>query len=90
MFPCCVTPVVKHGGESKILRGSFAASGVCDLHKVSGTLKQKHHSFLTACPQVGQGFILQQETDPKQTSRLCQNYWTSNDGWPAQCQTEPN
>ena len=61
--------------------GSFAGSRVGDLHRVTGTLNQKgYHSILQrhAIPSglrlVGQGFILQQDNDPKHTSRLCQNY----------------
>ena len=61
--------------------GSFAGSRVGDLHRVTGTLNQKgDHSILQrhAIPSglrlVGQGFILQQDNDPKHTSRLCQNY----------------
>lgn len=48
MVPCCVTPVVKHGGVRMILRRSFAASRVCDLHKASGTLKHPHSVVLYA------------------------------------------
>ena len=58
---------------------SFAGSRVGDLHRVTGTLNQKvDHSILQrhAIPSglclVGQGFILQQDNDPKHTSRLCQ------------------
>ena len=70
-----------------------------DLHRVTGTLNQKgYHSILQrhAIPSglrlVGQGFIPQQDHDPKHTSRLCQNYLRrkEQDGqlqimeWPAQ------
>ena len=72
---------------------------VGDLHRVTGTLNQKgYHSILQrhAIPSglrlVVQGFILQQDNDPKHTSRLCQNYLRrkEQDGrlqimeWPAQ------
>ena len=60
--------------------GSFAGSRVSDLQRVSGTLNQNgYHSILQchAIPSgvrlVGQGFILQQDNDPKHTSRLCHN-----------------
>ena len=99
MVPRCVTPTVKHGGGSVMVWGSFAGSRVGDLHRVSGTLNQNcYHSILQrhAIPSgirlVGQGFILQQDNDPKHTSRLCQNYLRrkEQDGrlqimeWPAQ------
>ena len=80
MVPQCVTPTVKHGGGSAIIWASFAGSRVGDFHRVTGTLNQKgYHSILQchAIPSglrlVGQGFILQQDNDPKHTSRLRQN-----------------
>uniref|UniRef100_Q7M3L8 Orf within vasotocin gene (Tes1 element) n=1 Tax=Eptatretus stoutii TaxID=7765 RepID=Q7M3L8_EPTST len=80
IVPHCVTPTVKHGGGSLMIWGSFAGSRVGDLHRVTGTLNRKgYHSILQrhAIPSglrlVGQGFILQQDNDPKHTSRLCQN-----------------
>ena len=79
--PQCVTPTVKHGGGSVMIWGSFAGNRVGDLHRVTGTLNQKgYHSILQchAIPSglrlVLQGFIRQQDNDPKHTSRLCQNY----------------
>ena len=81
MVPQCVTPTVKHGGGSVMIWGSFAGSRVGDLHRMTGTLNQKiYHSILQrhAIPSglrlVGQGFILQQDKNPKHTLRLCQNY----------------
>ena len=80
MVPQCVTPTVKHGGGSVMNWGSFAGSRVGDLHRVTGTLNQKgyhsilqRHAILSGLCQVGQGFIPQQDNDPKHTSRLCQN-----------------
>ena len=99
MVPQCVSPTVKHGGGSVMIWGSFAGSRVGDLHRVTGTLNQKgYHSILqrhvipSGLCLVGQGFILQQDNDPKHTSRLCQNYLRrkEQDGrlqimeWPAQ------
>ena len=76
----CVTPTVKHGGGSVAIWGSFAGSRVGDLYRVTGTLNQKgyhsilqRHAITSGLCLVGQGFILQQDNDPKHTSRLCQN-----------------
>ena len=81
MVPQCVTPTVKHGGRSVMIWGSFAGSRVGDLHRVTGTSNQKgyhrilqHHAIPSGLCLVGQGFFLQQDNDPKHTSRLCQNY----------------
>ena len=79
--PQCVTPTVKHGGGSVMIWGSFAGSRVGDLHRVTGTLNQKgyqsilqRHVIPSGLHLVGQGFILQQDNDPKHTSSRCQNY----------------
>ena len=60
---------------------SFAGSRVGYLHRVTGTLDQKgyhrilqRHAIPSGLRLVGQGFILQQDNDPKHTSKLCQNY----------------
>uniref|UniRef100_A0A672IVI6 Transposase Tc1-like domain-containing protein n=1 Tax=Salarias fasciatus TaxID=181472 RepID=A0A672IVI6_SALFA len=67
----CVASTVKHGGGSVMVWGCFAGSRVGDLFRVRGTLNQNgYHSIL----QLGQGFIFQQDNDPKQKSKLCQNY----------------
>ena len=57
--------------------GSFAGSKIGDLHKVTGSLDPKgYYSILQnrAVPSglhlAGQVFILQQDNDPKQTTRL--------------------
>ena len=99
MVPQCETSTVKHGGGSVMVWGCFAGSRVGDLYRVRGTLNQNgYHSILQrhAIPSgmrlVGQGFILQQDNDPKHKSKLCQNYLRKKeqDGklenmeWPAQ------
>ncbi|KAL6468385.1 hypothetical protein MHYP_G00240620 [Metynnis hypsauchen] len=73
MVPQCVTSTVKHGGRSVMVWGCSAGSRVGDLYGVRGTLNQNgYHSVLQshAVPSgmrlVGQGFILQQDNDPKQ------------------------
>ena len=99
MLPQCVASTVKHGGGSVMVWGCFAGSRVGDLFRVRGTLNQNgYHSILQrhAIPSgmrlVGQGFILQQDNDPKHKSKLCQNYLAKkeqagkleNMEWPAQ------
>ena len=61
--------------------GSFAGSRGGNLHRVTATLNLKGYDSILQCHAipsglhlVGQWFILQQDNDPKHTSRLCQNY----------------
>ena len=99
MSSACVVPTVKHGGGSVVVWGCFAGDRVDDLYQVHGKLNQHgYHSILQrhAIPSelrlVGQSFILQQDNDPKHTSKLCKNYLAKKESegqlnlmtWPAQ------
>ena len=77
----CLTPSVKHGGGNVMVWGCFDADKVGDLYKVKGILnKEGYHSILQChaipCGQRlnGDNFLLQQDNDPKHTSKLCNNY----------------
>lgn len=79
--PECILPTVKHGGGSVMVWGSFSHAGVGKLVKIEGTMKkEQYHSILQrhAIPSgfnlIGRGFILQQDNDPKHTSKLCISY----------------
>ncbi len=79
MLDACITPTVKHGGGSVMVRGCFGAGKVGDLYHVHGILNQHgYHSILQrhAVPSgqrlIGHGF--QQDNDPKHTSKLCKSY----------------
>ena len=59
----------------------FGAGKLGDLYKVKGILnKEGYHSILQChaipCGQrlIGANFLLQQDNDPKHTSKLCKNY----------------
>ena len=74
-------PSVKHGGGNVMVWGCFGAGKVGDLYKVKWILnKEGYHSILQChaipCGQrlIGASFILQQDIDPKHTSKLCKNY----------------
>jgi transposase len=94
-----IQPTVKHGGGSIMMWGCFLGESVGDLHRVQGIMcKEDYHSILQrhAIPSGirlhGKGFILQQDNDPKHTSKLCQNYLRSKEEngtlkileWPSQ------
>uniref|UniRef100_A0A3B1JK72 Tc1-like transposase DDE domain-containing protein n=1 Tax=Astyanax mexicanus TaxID=7994 RepID=A0A3B1JK72_ASTMX len=79
--------------------GCFGAGKVGDLYRVKGILnKEGYHSILQrhAIPSgqrlIGANFVLQQDNDPKHTSKLCKNYLQQKQAagillvmeWPAQ------
>ena len=99
MLEECLTPSVKHGGGNVMVWGCFGAAKVGDLYRVKGILnKEGYHSILQrhAIPSgqrlIGANFILQQDNDPKHTSKLCKNYLEQKQAagilsvmeWPAQ------
>ena len=99
MLEECPTPSVKHGGGNVMVWACFGAGKVEDLYKVKGILnKEGCHSILQRhaipCGQwlIGANFLLQQDNDPKHTSKLCNNYLGKKQSagilsvmeWPAQ------
>lgn len=95
----CVVPTVKHGGGSVLVWGSFAGKRVGDLIRIEGILNKEGYLKIlqeNAVPNglelVGHGFVLQQDNDPKHSSKLCRGYANElekegklvNMLWPAQ------
>ena len=77
----CVKSTVKHGGGSIQVWGCFSCNGVGDLYRINDIFtKEKYHSILQrhAIPSglklCGHGFVLQQDNDPKYTSKFCRKY----------------
>ena len=73
MVPQCVTLTVKYGGGSMMVWGCFSGSRV-SYHSIL-----QRHAVPSGMHVVGQGFILQQDNDPKHKSKLCQNYLRKKD-----------
>lgn len=81
MLPECVVPTVKHGGGSIMVWGCFSGYGTGDLVRIEGTMKKEHYKRIlqqNAVPSglklIGNGFIFQQDNDPKHSSKLCRRY----------------
>ncbi|CAJ0934134.1 unnamed protein product [Ranitomeya imitator] len=84
MDSTCLVPTVKHGGGGVMVWGCFAGDTVGDLFKIEGMLNQHgYHSILQrhATPSG-----LQQDNDPKHTSRLCKGYLTKKESDGVLCQ----
>lgn len=61
--------------------GCFCYDGVGDLKKIVGTMrKEDYHRILkynvipSGTGLIGEGFVFQQDNDPKHTSKLCTDY----------------
>jgi hypothetical protein len=77
----CLTPTVKHGGDSIMVWSGICTSGVTRLKRIEGIIdKQVCHNILvrTALPEgkrlIVKGFVFQEDNGPKHASKLCRNY----------------
>ena len=101
MLEKCLTPSVKHGGGNVMVWGCFGGGKVGDLYRVKGILKKEgyhsilqRHAILCGRRLIGANFLLQQDNDPKHSSKLCKNYLGKKQSagilsimeWPAQSQ----
>lgn len=82
----CLVPTMKHGGGSLMVWAAISAHGAAPLKRIQGIMDQhSYHSILVrqAVPAgkklIGHGFILQQDNDPKHTSKKCVKYITSKE-----------
>ena len=79
--------------------GCFGGCKVGDFYRVKGILKREgdhsilqHHAIPCGRRLIGANFLLQQDNDPKHSSKLCKNYIGKKQsagllfiiGWPAQ------
>ena len=68
-------PSVKHGGCNVMVWGCYGAGKVGNLYMVKGILnKEGYHSIPCGQLLIGVNFLLQQDNEPKHTSKLCKNY----------------
>ena len=95
----CIVPTIKHGGGSVMVWGCFGGGIAGDLVQITGIMrKEEYHSILQrhAIPSgsriIGKNFVLQQDNDPKHSSKLCKSYLKSKENkgilqnmtWPPQ------
>lgn len=76
-----IAPTVKHGGGSVMIWGCFGGASNGDISKITGTMTTegyhnvlKRHAITSGLRLLGEGFTLQQENDPKHSSRLYKRY----------------
>ncbi len=76
-------PTVKHGGDSKMFLGCFAASGTGCLDCVSGIMKSDDYQRILGCHVEAsvrklllhqRSRVFQQDNDPKHTSKSTQKW----------------
>ena len=99
MLEECLTPSVKHGGSNVMVWGCYGGGKVGDLYRVKGILKEEGYHSILQCRAIPCGrcliwanFLLQQDNDPKHSSKLCNNYLEKKQSggilsimeWPAQ------
>ena len=90
-------PSVKHGGGNVMVWGCFGVGKVGDLYRVKGILKKEGYHYILQrhaipCGRriIGANFLLQQDNDPKHSSKLCNTYLGKKQSagilikWPAQ------
>ena len=97
--PKCIVPTMKHGGGNILVWGCFSGHGIGDLKRIDGRMdKEMYHQILirhgvpSGLRLVGQGFVYQQDNDPKHTAKLCKTYFDKNEAegmlqnlnWPPQ------
>ncbi|XP_017790058.1 PREDICTED: uncharacterized protein LOC108572315 [Habropoda laboriosa] len=77
----CIVPTVKHGSGSVMIWGCFSTVGVGDLIKIEHTMKKEdykqileQHALPSGHQLIGRNFIMQQDNDPKHSSKLYKGF----------------
>lgn len=88
-------PTVKHGGGNIMVWGCFSRDSIGPLHRIEGIMDGpkyvdiiKKHMLPHAKSKMPRGWIFQQDNDPKHTSNVAKNFFTSKKirvlDWPSQ------
>lgn len=77
----CIQSTVKHGGGSVMAWGGMSAHGLTPLKRIVGIMDKKYyHGILQrqvipgGLKLIGNGFVFQEDNDPKHASKYCRNY----------------
>jgi len=77
----CLIPTVKHGGGAVNVWGGICTRGTTPLKLINGIMKAEdyrqiliHHAIPGGKKLLGDGFVFQQDNDPKHTANIVKNY----------------
>lgn len=82
MLDECVVKTVKHGGGNVMVWGCFGGGNIGKLVEITERMTKEvylgileEHALPTAMELIGEGFIYQQDNDPKHTAKIVKRFF---------------